>query len=79
MLEVDARQLRGMVNAGHVAYQAARYGEVAVQLPALLARIDPVVRQLSPRHSEATALYVSGYVLAAKLCGRWRFRCGWCR
>jgi hypothetical protein len=66
-VEVDTRQLREMVDAGHVAYQAAHYGEVASRLPSLLARLDPVVRQLRPRHSEATALYVSGYVLAAKL------------
>lgn len=64
---IDTRQLRQMVDAGHVAYQAAHYGQVAAQLPTLLAGIDPVVRQRWPRHSDTTALYVSGYVLAAKL------------
>jgi len=38
-VEVDTRQLREMVDAGHVAYQAAHYGEVASRLPSLLARL----------------------------------------
>lgn len=64
---VDMRVLRESVRQGHVDYQAARYSAVAAGLPTLLTQVDGLMRQARPRAFEATSLYVSGYVLAAKL------------
>lgn len=63
----DTEALSEAVRAGHVTYQAARYGAVAAELPGLLAQLDPLARGVWPRRAESTAVYISGYVLAAKL------------
>lgn len=63
----DVNSLPRVVTAGHLDYQAARYGAVAAELPALLMQLDPLARGVWPRRAETTAVYISGYVLAAKL------------
>lgn len=52
---------------GHANYQAARYAAVSADLPAVLTRVDRLLRQARPLAVESTTAYVSGYLLAAKL------------
>lgn len=59
--------LAELVRRGHVDYQAARYSTVAAGLPTVLAGVDSLARAPWPRSVESTTVYVSGYVLAAKL------------
>lgn len=64
----DARALRTVVAEVHRTYQAARYQEVLVTLPAMLAIADRAVR--ASDRSDVTEFelgYVSAYVAAAKV------------
>lgn len=65
--EPTGEPLDQVIRRGHMSYQAARYSEVAEQLPMILSRTDVIARTLRPRNVDSSALYVSGYLLAAKL------------
>jgi hypothetical protein len=64
----DVEVVRSRVTAAHDAYQAARYEQLIVELPGLLAAVD-VLRQTAPAASrrEALSTYVSAYGVGAKL------------
>jgi len=65
--EDDAQPLAVVVRRAHVGYQAARYGAVADGMPSLLARADLLGRDGWTESVESVAVYVSAYVVAAKL------------
>lgn len=60
-------ELLSRVDRLHVDYQAARYHDVIDGLPALLTLIDAVPRASGGRRPELLRVYVSAYVVAAKL------------
>jgi transcriptional regulator with XRE-family HTH domain len=65
---IDLDDLRAGVAQAHRSYQAARYGEVIGQLPAMLATADRAARSNTRQHEHELALgYISAYVVAAKL------------
>ncbi len=65
---IDGDALRTRVAEAHLAYQAARYDVVLAQLPQLLADADEGFRGQPPaERREALLVYVSAYVVAAKL------------
>lgn len=65
--DVSLLDLRAAVVQGHADYQAARYSTAARSLAGLLESADLLGRRRLPQALEATAVYVSGYLLAAKL------------
>ncbi len=60
-------RLRERVAALHTDYQAARYENVVRQLPDLLAVVDGIPRLPGQERHELLPVYVSAYVVAAKL------------
>ena len=61
-------EIRDQVAAGHETYQAARYRVALAQLPAVLGAVDPLRHGPSGAdRRERLFVYVTGYVLAAKL------------
>lgn len=65
--DVSVSDLRAGILAGHSDYQAARYSAAALNLTNLLSNVDVLGQRRHPRAAEAIAVYVSGYLLAAKL------------
>lgn len=64
---VDEAALGNAVSSGHGAYQAARYGEAARMLPGLLGDVDMLRHTTRRSVGQSVKIYVSAYVLAAKL------------
>lgn len=65
--DVSLSDLSTSIKDGHVDYQAARYARAATNLTGLLAAADALSRRPQPHAVEATSIYASGYLLAAKL------------
>lgn len=65
--DVSLPELRAAILEGHVDYQAARYARAATNLTGLLTAADMLGRRAHPHALEAVEVYVSGYLLAAKL------------
>lgn len=65
---VDLVGLRRTVSSAHQQYQAANYGQVITELPAMLQQADHAVRSGDAGTERDLALhYVSAYVVSAKL------------
>ncbi|SDT11103.1 Transcriptional regulator, contains XRE-family HTH domain [Friedmanniella luteola] len=65
--DVSLPDLKVAITDGHTDYQGARYARAATNLTGLLTAADVLDRRPQPHALDAIQIYVSGYLLAAKL------------